>query len=626
MRIAASLAFVAVTAALIMWLLGRAGSINFDLLPIALFSGILIGAAFVFVALRVDLPLSLLQRQLECNHTDSQAELASLADVPGGFGRVAGLMLRNISRAAASGETENAYRNIVDSSPDVIALVTASGAVVLCNRAASSLLGEEICTGRQVIDLVAPEQRDALMEKLRETAENNRHGSIETSLFSRTAGLFPAEVTIAPLVAGNDRTATFSMFFHDISVRRKNEEQKRATEQQLLAIYKIETIGQLARGVAHDLNNSLGAVAGYADLIGRFCEPDSAPDKDKIRKYAGMISSATQRCSVLIRQLLTSARKNRMEVVSFDVNQVIQDTIRFFEPNLNASITVVSDLKATDATIVGDPGQIQDAIINMAINARDAMAGGGTLTIATANKFIDDAFAKSRAYKMTRGYYLVVSVSDTGSGMDDATKARLFEPFFTTKAVGMGTGLGLASVFGSIKNHHGYIDVDSEKNRGSIFSIFLPVNRAVGDAPAVRAAGSAVPAETTRRRTIMVVDDDLQLREMVVELLTWLGYAPVAFPDASSAIAHYTAHINDIDLVILDWKMPGIDGMECFRRIRKLNPGAKVLLSTGYYIEGQRTDFLGEGIAGILPKPFMSADLSRVVAEALGQPDTETAK
>jgi CheY-like chemotaxis protein len=255
--------------------------------------------------------------------------------------------------------------------------------------------------------------------------------------------------------------------------------------------------------------------------------------------------------------------------------------------------------------------------VNLAINARDAMsAAGGTLKFKTENIAIDEPFARSRPYKMTLGYYLMIAVSDTGVGMDKPTLGHLFEPFFTTKEIGKGTGLGLASVYGSLKSHHGYIEVDSEVARGSTFTMYLPVNQTLADN--IDEKTTTEPAlSSTRKRHIMIVDDDRSLIEMLGELLSWLGYSVTPFVTASAAIDYYATNYHEIDLSILDWKMPEIDGLECYRRMKAINPHLKTLLSTGYCLDDERQSILEEGVNGILPKPFMSAQLSSAIADVL---------
>jgi nitrogen-specific signal transduction histidine kinase/CheY-like chemotaxis protein len=393
----------------------------------------------------------------------------------------------------------------------------------------------------------------------------------------------------------------------------ESEDQKQIMEQQLRAVYKMEALGQLSRGIAHDLNNNLGAISGYVELL----QKTTTGADERSQRYISRIATATQRSGAIIHQLLTYARKNHLQIISFDINEVIGDIAKLLESSLDKNITIIRNLAAKDAVIVGDPGQIQNSIVNLAINARDAMTAGGTLTFKTGNITVDEAFARSRPFKMTPGYYLTITVSDTGVGMDKATQGHLFEPFFTTKEPGKGTGLGLASVYGSLKSHHGYIEVESEQGHGSAFTMYLPANQQAAERDEQTAGADTPAAPLPPKRRIVILDDDHTIIEMLGELLSWLGYSVTPFVSPSAALEYYAAHHAEIDLVIVDWKMPEIDGLECFRRMKAVNPGIIALLSTGYCLNEERQSILAEGVKGILPKPFMSAELAKAVSEVL---------
>ena len=511
LRITGTLCLVAIGAGGLLYLLSSAKTIRFELLPVLLFSTLLLSGVFLLCMIHIEIPLRTLRRHLEKNDKNG---LASFSNADGDFSRLAALIVRSTTNGIP-GETPS------------------------------------------------------------------------------TA--IPVRQEPIPVI------------------QKESDEKKQIMEQQLRAVYKMEALGQLARGIAHDLNNSLGAISGYVELLKK---TDAACD-ERSERYISMIASAAQRSGGIIHQLLTYARKNHMQIISFDINEVIADIAKLLESSLDKNITIVQELGARDAAIVGDPGQIQNSIVNLAINARDAMsASGGTLKFKTENIIIDEPFAKSRPYKMTLGYYLKIAVSDTGTGMDKPTLGHLFEPFFTTKEIGKGTGLGLASVYGSLKSHHGYIEVDSEMARGSTFTMYLPVNQTAADNVDETTKTETAPA-STRKRHIMIVDDDRSLIEMLGELLSWLGYSVTPFTTASAAIVYYSAHHHEIDLSILDWKMPEIDGIECYRRMKSIDPHLKALLSTGYCLDDERQSILEEGVNGILPKPFMSAQLSSAIADVL---------
>jgi two-component system, cell cycle sensor histidine kinase and response regulator CckA len=615
-RISIALTVIAAGAGGLLFLLSRTGLVRFDLLPVLLFSSVIIGSAFLLISLWIELPLTIM---LHHGARGNIERLKSLAKVKNEYGRLAELLVRSSTDGsvrqhnapdAPRSRLEAVYRDLVETAPDAILLLDGSGNLTFCNQQAGTLCGyasgSELC-GKPFGDFIAPENRKGFEELVKRVTGTRQMATAEFTVKRKDTSVFAAEATLSGLV--NDPADACSLFLRDISTRKKAEERKEALEQQLRAVYKMEALGQLANGIAHDLNNSLGAISGYIDLIKKM----GGGDEERLQKYANTIASAAQRSARLIHHLLTFARKSRMQVASFDVNEVIADTVKLLETTIDKTISLVLELKAQDATITGDPGQLQNAIVNLAINARDAMPVGGSLTFSTANIFIDEAFAKHHSYKMTHGYYLAITVSDTGVGMDRKIRDHLFEPFFSTKESAGGSGLGLASVYGSVKSHHGYIEVESEPNRGSTFTMYLPISQA----PRAEPVGGEPALPAPPRRRIMVVDDELSVREMLGELLTWLGFAVTVFGDPREAMDHYAAHAGDVDLAILDWKMPYLDGMECFGRMRTVNPSARALIATGYCIDSYRESFQSKGILGILPKPFVSADLAKAIADAL---------
>ena len=510
-------------------------------------------------------------------------------------------------------ENTNIYRDLVETALDAILLIDAAGSIIFCNRRAGVMFGygsgNELC-GRPIYPFVEKGLQRGLEQQVAEVLAKKQTDTFELVMLRGDGSGFPAEVTLSGIANDPGHSQACSLFLRDISARKKSEEDKQAMERQLRVIYKMEALGQLAQGIAHDLNNSLGAISGYAELIDKM----GFTTDQRLHKYTGMIGSATERSARLIHQLLTFARKGRMQIVPFDANEIIADNLSLLSSTMEKNIAVVQELNAKPATIVGDPSQLQNAIINLSVNASDAMPAGGTLTIKTDTVFIDQTSAQLRSYKMTPGHYLQIALSDTGCGMDQQILGHLFEPFFTTKEIGKGTGLGLASVYGTIKSHHGYIEVESAPGRGSTFTLFLPLTK-MPSAPKPTSAGE--PSAPPLKRHIVVVDDEQALREMLSELLSWLGYRVTAFADSQEAVDYYAKHQADVDLVILDWKMPGLDGLQCCRKLQEICPQVKVLISTGYCLEEDRQRFISEGATGILPKPYVSAELSKAVADAL---------
>jgi PAS domain S-box-containing protein len=626
LRITGTLCLVAVCAGGLLYLLASANLVRFDVLPLLLFSTLFLSSAFFLCIVLVEIPFRTLLRHLEINDKNG---LCSFSEAKGDFSRLAKIIVQSAANgvpdknSSAGGpglqgpqETTDAFHDIVESISDAILLIDTAGTITFCNRSAAAIYGagsgKKLCN-KPLGSLAAPEQQSELQRHIDNALHKKQSDTFAITMLKNDGSRFDAGITLSAIIGDTGTADACSVLVRDSTSSKESDEKKQIMEQQLRAVYKMEALGQLARGIAHDLNNSLGAISGYVELLKK---ANPAGD-ERTQRYVSMIASAAQRSGGIIHQLLTYARKNHMEIISFDVNEVIADIAKLLESSLDKNIAIVQELGAKDAAIVGDPGQIQNSIVNLAINARDAMSkSGGTLTFKTENIVIDGPFAKSRPYKMTVGYYLMIAVSDTGVGMDKPTLGHLFEPFFTTKEIGKGTGLGLASVYGSLKSHHGYIEVDSEVARGSTFTMYLPVNQTMADNDEETAKTGSAPAPA-RKQHIMIIDDDRSLVEMLGELLSWLGYSVTPFLTASAAIEYYLIHHHEIDLSIIDWKMPEIDGMECYRRMKAINPRLLALLSTGYCLDDEQQSILNEGVNGILPKPFVSAQLSSAIADVL---------
>jgi signal transduction histidine kinase/ActR/RegA family two-component response regulator len=388
----------------------------------------------------------------------------------------------------------------------------------------------------------------------------------------------------------------------------KTEQEKLFLENQLRHTQTLEAIGQLAGGIAHDFNNILGAISGYAEMI----KQKFSKGNPKLEKYSTAILSGALKAADLTAQLLAFARRGRFQKVCVNMHELISHVSLLMQHSLDENIKVVLDLQATAPQIIGDPTQMQNILLNLAMNARDAMPDGGTLTLTTKNGELDELLAKSHA-EAPVGPYVIISVADTGIGMDQRTKEKLFEPFFTTKDIGKGVGLGLASVYGSVTSHDGYISVDSDVGRGSTITVYLPVDKN----GQFRFQGCGDRTVTHGNGTVVVIDDDEPIRAVYREMLSEIGYTVVEFKGAAQAIEYYRTHWREVDLVITDMIMEGLNGMACFRELIKINPSVKTVLSSGYSFSAEKKDILKEGIAGVLQKPFDCIQLSHVVAEVL---------
>jgi PAS domain S-box-containing protein len=384
--------------------------------------------------------------------------------------------------------------------------------------------------------------------------------------------------------------------------------ERKRLEQQLLQSQKMEAVGQLAGGVAHDFNNILTAIVGYTDLLSADFAPNDRhlEDLEEIRK-------AARRAAALTRQLLAFSRKQVLEPRVIDMNAVVQNMDKMLRSliseNIDLKTAFASGLSATRA----DPNQLEQVIMNLAINARDAMPDGGTLTIETGNAQLDETYA-ARHVAVSPGEYVMLAVSDTGHGMDEATKARIFEPFFTTKPVGRGTGLGLSTVYGIVKQSGGNIWLYSEPGKGTTFKIYLPAVDAVAEDLTKPAAATA---HSGGAETILVVEDDEQVRRLVHRGLAHRGYTILEADRGTTAVDMARRHKGTIDLLLTDVVMPDMNGSKLAETLRRDRPGLPVLFMSGYP-DGAiaHHGILDAGVA-YLPKPFTTDAVARRVREIL---------
>jgi PAS domain S-box-containing protein len=386
--------------------------------------------------------------------------------------------------------------------------------------------------------------------------------------------------------------------------------EKKRLGEQLVQAQKMEAIGTLAGGIAHDFNNLLGAILGYASFLKRYVKPE-----DRLFKSVVTIEAAAERAAELVQRLLSFSRRGPEEPIPFNVNATIEETIRLLSRSIPESITIERRLGHDAEAVEGDETEIQQALLNVCLNARDAMPHGGTLEIATATASEADLALVGLGPRPgeangSRRAYLMITVRDTGVGIPPEVRPRIFEPFFTTKARGKGTGLGLATAYAIVKAHGGAIDVSSEQGRGTAVRIFVPLS-----AKASRPRRVEPVVERERHARILVVDDEPAIRDLTSDILSELGYDVVLASSGQEALEKYDA--RSTDLVVLDIIMPGMNGLETFRRLRQVDPGARVLLSSGYSPEGTASEALENGALGFVQKPYRVADLSKAVQVAL---------
>jgi two-component system cell cycle sensor histidine kinase/response regulator CckA len=427
------------------------------------------------------------------------------------------------------------------------------------------------------------------------------------------SGTMGEEAAVAALKDGaqdylmkNNLTRLVPAVQRELREATERREHKRL-EQQVLQLQKFEAIGRLAGGIAHDFNNAIGAILGWADLAIQEAQAGSRLH-DRLEK----ICAQAQRAAGLTSQLLAFARQQVLQRRKINLNRLVEEGISLLRKvigeNIDVRIVAAADLRVA----IADPVQIDQVLMNLCLNARDAMPKGGQLIVETHNIEFDQEYCRLHSY-VHPGSYVLLIVSDTGMGMDPATIEHIFEPFFTTKEVGQGTGLGLATVFGIVKQHGGFINVYSEPGKGTTFRVYLPSDS--GAAETLRSEGDERPQKGTE--TILLAEDHEGLRELGQETLEALGYHVILAIDGTEAIALFKSNASRIDAVVVDVVMPGMSGPDAYAEMCNVRPGLGVVFATGYTAEvASLTSLVAKG-ACVIQKPFTATSLSRAIRQVL---------
>jgi PAS domain S-box-containing protein len=501
---------------------------------------------------------------------------------------------------------ERLLRQIIDANPSLIFVKDWNGRFVLVNQATAQVYGTTVDALVGKTDADFNPNVEEVTHFLRDDREvmSSRQSKViaeepVTNPATRETRWF--QTIKVPLRSSEEGTATLLGVATEITERKRLEEQ-------LLQSQKMEAVGQLAGGVAHDFNNILTAIVGYTDLLAAELDGNARQleDLEEIRK-------AARRAAALTRQLLAFSRKQVLEPRIIDVNDVVSNLDKMLRSLISENIELKTDLADNLAAARADPNQIEQVIMNLAINARDAMPDGGTVTIETRNATLDDAYAAQHV-SVIPGEYVMLAVSDTGCGMDQKTQARIFEPFFTTKPPGRGTGLGLSTVYGIVKQSGGNIWLYSEPGKGTTFKIYLPAIAALPED-----IGKAAPAEAVQRGggTVLVVEDDEQLRRLTHRALAGQGYTVLEADRGSTALDIARRHKGQIDLLLTDVIMPDTNGRKLAETIQAARPGIRVLYMSGYPDGAIASHGMLEPGVAYLAKPFTTEAITRRVREVL---------
>jgi PAS domain S-box-containing protein len=510
---------------------------------------------------------------------------------------------REIADRRQAQEASAQLADIVQSSDDAIIGMKLDGTVVSWNGGAERIFGYSAVEahGLPIADLFERQRAGELREALSAIQKRSSVGRYETVGVCKGGGSMEMAVTMSPILKSDGTLSGISAIVRDISAQKR-------LHQQLLVAQKMEAIGRLSAGVAHDFNNLLTVIGGYSGVL-LSARSELDPEYPEIFE----INRAAERATVLTRQLLTFSRRQITQPRLVDLNVIMAEMDRMLRRVIGEDVDLVTALDPAIGSVHADPGQLEQIIMNLAVNARDAMAEGGKLTIETANIDLAEGISV-RSSAVPPGRYVVLAVTDTGTGMNSETQDRIFEPFFTTKEPGKGTGLGLSTVYGIVEQSGGSIVVYSEPGRGSTFKVFLP--RVEKEAKKAAQSGPlAIPGKGTE--VVLVVEDEDAVRNLICGILKRNGYTVLRARNGGEALLACEEHAGKIDLMISDITMPGMTGIELAQRLSTVRPEMKVLLMSGY----AETAILHQQVVTpdvpFLEKPFVPQALARKVREVL---------
>ncbi len=500
--------------------------------------------------------------------------------------------------------SEESYRAIFNATSEAILIHDpATGAILDVNNTVLDMFGysKDELSALSIADLSwgAPTyDKDAAFERFQRARKEG------PQLFAwrskrKDGTLFWTEVALRmATLGGEERILAVA---RDVDEKRRIEEKLRQSE-------RIQVMGQLAGGIAHDFNNQLGGIIGFAELIAR------SPNSENRRNYCKHILTAAESAARLNKKLLGFARTEQGDWLTVNINDVINETILVLDHSVGKNIEILSRLASEELPVLGESAELQNALLNLGINSRDAMPDGGTIEFETEQLFLDDKFLSRYHETIPAGNYVTISVTDSGHGIPESVQERMFEPFFTTKEVGKGTGMGLSGVYATVKAHRGLITCYSEEHRGTVFKLYLPLHDGTP---------STMPEEDENldpfrgSETVLIVDDEPVMLNLAEQILSELGYKIRSFDSPLAAIVYYQNHVEEIDLVVLDMVMPKIDGYKTFEKLKSANPKVKGIVCSGYASQVNIEGVKSLGISGFVDKPYRKKQLAQAVYRAI---------
>lgn len=517
-------------------------------------------------------------------------------------------VLKHYSRQVE--QSEKFIKNIFEAMNEAINVLSTDFRIISANRAYAELAGvpmEEIL-GKHCHEVFHHSEKPCHMIgkdcPVMYVFETGKSHTAAHSRYNEKGELTHMEIKFYPVRDNDGKLTSVIESIHDVTEEKRLEEQLRHSQ-------RVEAVGRLAGGIAHDFNNILSAITNYAYFMKMEMEEDNP-----LKSYVEHILTSADRAAVLIRGLLTFSRKQPINIMPVNPNEIIIRMAHLFSRVLGEDVELTTILSDTSMSTMADSGQLEQVLMNLATNAKDAMPHGGKLLIKTGIEVMDNAFMETYGYG-TPGKYVSICVTDTGTGMDETIKEKAFEPFFTTKDIGKGTGLGLSIVYGIVKQHNGYINLTSEPGQGTTCRIYLPAIEA--DVPACEAEVSASLPSDTRNATILIAEDEAEVREVLQELLEEFGYTVITAANGDEAVEKFMAHKGSVDMLILDLIMPKKTGSAAYAEIAKIKPGIRMLFMSGYPEEVIVENGLTPNATNFIVKPVSPMDVLKKVREVLGK-------
>jgi two-component system, cell cycle sensor histidine kinase and response regulator CckA len=512
------------------------------------------------------------------------------------FANQIGVAMENATLFELVRKSEERYIDLFEHSPDMSRIINKLGIITNCNQTEATRLGysKSEIIGQSILKFYPPEYHSEAQHLLHDIFENNLEiKGLEEKMLAKNGELIDVSVN-ASIIRDEAGQPLVRAVARDIT-------EKKNLEAKVIHAQRIDSIGNLAGGVAHDFNNILTSILGSTSIMKRKMKQD-----DRWYRFADIIETAARRGAALTRQLLTFARKGNVQFRPVIVNDIIEETLRLFERSIDKIISIEKDLIGEVCIISGDDGQLQQSLLNLLINARDAMPDGGTITVQSQKKHI--AEDTPGAVEILKGDYIAVSVIDTGSGMDKDIQQHIFEPFFTTKDRGKGTGLGLSVVYGVVNSHNGFITVQSEPMHGTQFTMHFPI------LPASENLRRNIRHSKLERGTeqIIIIDDEKDVAGVIGGMLESMGYH-VTIVDSGRKAINLFKKKKRFDVVILDLNMPKMSGKETFEKLKEIDPKIPVIISTGYSDRDMDVSQWRDAVDAFLQKPYPIEELSKAI-------------